>query len=855
MSFSIPRRSHLSNISLRWLLILPFFLQIIGIAGLIGYFAYRSGQNTAENWANHLLTEIAILGFSMTLLIAIGSVFLTTYGIIRPIKQLNQASKALAEGNWQETLPEQSAIAELESLLISFNQMSAKVRQLFEKMQVELQDSRETYQKVVQTQTDFVLRSQPDTTIIFANEALCNALGSSVEQVIGQKWIDFADSSDLERTLDQIATLTPENPSFIGENRDNRADGQMGQTQWINQGIFDETGQLIGIQSVGRDITVLKNVEAKLRESQHLIERITEATPSLLYIYDQIEQRNVYANRSVAEILGYSRAEIQAMGADLFAIICHPDDLAMVCAASQKIRTVDDHQIIETEYRVRDAQGEWRWLASRDLVFSRTEDGRVWQILGTAQDISDRKRIELEIWRVQTFLNSIIENIPNMVFVKDVENLRFVLVNKAGENLLGYTKEELLGKSDYNFFSPAEADFFITKDREVFAQNQVVDTPEEIIQTHHQGTRILHTKRIPIFDELGQPKYLLGISEDITEQIESENLLTQIARHIPGVIYQFKMRTDETFYFPYASAAIRDIYGVTPQEAKQDARIVLDVIHKDDQDRVYQSILDSAANLTPWDCEYRVCFADGRIIWVLGHATPRQEADGSTIWHGYIKNISDRKQAESLLIAAKIRAEEAELKLKKSQVNLERINQRLLKLIDTDGLTRIANRRCFNIRFKQEWKRNCRQQQPLSLLILDVDYFKKYNDFYGHPQGDKCLIKIAQTIKKTVGRSMDLVARYGGEEFAVILPNTDLEGAKVIADKIHQAIRQLKIPHKNSEISHQKITISLGIMSVIPTRDKSSTTLIDQADQALLLAKKQGRNQSVVFTQLMSLAE
>jgi diguanylate cyclase (GGDEF)-like protein/PAS domain S-box-containing protein len=315
------------------------------------------------------------------------------------------------------------------------------------------------------------------------------------------------------------------------------------------------------------------------------------------------------------------------------------------------------------------------------------------------------------------------------------------------------------------------------------------------------------------------------------------------------MIYQFRMRPDGTSHFPYTSEGIRDIYGVTPQEVRLDATPVFSVLYPDDLERINQSIQESAEKLSLWNCEYRVNFADGLIIWVLGHATPRREADGSTLWHGYISDISDRKQAEFLLISEKERAEEAELKLQKTQIVLERINQKLLKLIDTDPLTKIANRRCFNIRVRQEWKRLFREQKFLSLILIDVDYFKYYNDRYGHPQGDRCLIKIAQTAKETVKRSTDLVARIGGEEFAVILPDTDLEGAKVVAEKIRLAIQSLEIPHPRSKVENMAtVSISLGIMTLIPTRGQSPTNLISQADQALFQAKNQGRNQSVIFS-------
>ncbi|MHC5611695.1 MAG: diguanylate cyclase [Nostoc sp.] len=144
------------------------------------------------------------------------------------------------------------------------------------------------------------------------------------------------------------------------------------------------------------------------------------------------------------------------------------------------------------------------------------------------------------------------------------------------------------------------------------------------------------------------------------------------------------------------------------------------------------------------------------------------------------------------------------------------------------------------------WQYLLREKDFISLLLCDIDYFKQYNDTYGHAVGDTCLTLIAQALKQTIKRSRDLVARYGGEEFVVILPNTASDGAVQVAQGIHQAIQQLNIPHTASAVK-QHVTLTIGIATVIPTSDMLPLDLIKAADQALYQAKAQGRNRSCMW--------
>jgi diguanylate cyclase (GGDEF)-like protein/PAS domain S-box-containing protein len=162
-----------------------------------------------------------------------------------------------------------------------------------------------------------------------------------------------------------------------------------------------------------------------------------------------------------------------------------------------------------------------------------------------------------------------------------------------------------------------------------------------------------------------------------------------------------------------------------------------------------------------------------------------------------------------------------------------------------DGLTQIANRRYFDEVFFQEWQRCLRNQQPLSLLICDADDFKAYNDAYGHPMGDSCLIQIAQTLKTNIQRPNDLVARYGGEEFVVLLPDTTSEGALHIANLIRKQIHKLNIPHQRSQVCDH-VTLSIGVTSCIPIPENLPEQMVIAADQALYEAKNQGRDRIIL---------
>lgn len=178
----------------------------------------------------------------------------------------------------------------------------------------------------------------------------------------------------------------------------------------------------------------------------------------------------------------------------------------------------------------------------------------------------------------------------------------------------------------------------------------------------------------------------------------------------------------------------------------------------------------------------------------------------------------------------------------KTCLDLKMKTDMLEQLVSLDGLTNIFNRRKFNEVIDIEWNRAIRDENPLSLIMIDVDQFKSYNDHYGHAAGDDCLRRVANALKMGIKRAADFLARYGGEEFAVILPGTDLAGAGNVAENLRKAIEALRIHHACSQVAPH-VTVSLGATTMKPQKDLlSAVVLIKEADKMLYRAKEEGRN-------------
>ncbi|TFH65206.1 MAG: PAS domain S-box protein, partial [Candidatus Zixiibacteriota bacterium] len=364
---------------------------------------------------------------------------------------------------------------------------------------------------------------------------------------------------DRERAWQNIINLGSGSQSTDNEYTAIRSDGtQLSVLAYATQ--IYRNGEVIGYRGILIDITKRKQIEQALRESEEAFRDLVENVDDVLYTLDR-DLAITYVSPVVKSVLGYDPSEL--VGRSALSLV-YGEDLP---AVHKEIEDVLGGNLHPSEYRMVTKTGEVRWVRTQSRpmfegdIFTGTR--------GVLADVHDRKQAEEALQEKDEFLSSIIENIPDMIFVKDAEELRFVRFNKAGEELLGYKREDLIGKNDYDFFPREQADSFTRKDREVLEIGQLHEISEEPIDTKH-GRRILHTKKIPIVEKDGKSTFLLGISRDITDHkraqealIESEERFRALYKGSPLPTYTWQWNGSNFVLIDCNDAATRGFEGYT----------------------------------------------------------------------------------------------------------------------------------------------------------------------------------------------------------------------------------------------------------------------------------------------------
>ena len=326
------------------------------------------------------------------------------------------------------------------------------------------------------------------------------------------------------------------------------------------------------IKRLENEADELKRMIKGLKQTGSLLETAINETPLGIIIADARDARIRIANSAALEILGEEKSKLP--GIDLSEHTerwqaCYPDGTRYDPKGSSLCKAIISGELSKNvEVRILYESGNARWVTVNAAPI-RGVDADIMAGIVVLSDITDRKRQETELRESEAFLKAIVENIPDMIFVKDAEALRFVRFNKAGEELLGFSREELIGKNDYDFFPKEEADFFTEKDNAVLTSGALLDIPEEPIQVKNSGLKILRTKKIPLLDEKGKPKYLLGISEDITERRLAEKAQREIEEQLSQIVMGSPVPTfviDNNHRITHWNHALEDVTGILGNE-------------------------------------------------------------------------------------------------------------------------------------------------------------------------------------------------------------------------------------------------------------------------------------------------
>lgn len=270
--------------------------------------------------------------------------------------------------------------------------------------------------------------------------------------------------------------------------------------------------------------------------------------------------------------------------------------------------------------------------------------------------------------------------------------------------------------------------------------------------------------------------------------------------------------------FSYIGPQIESLLG-WKQDSWVSVNDWVERMHPDDRDYVVDFCVSQSRAGVDHEADYRALTHTGEYVWIrdVVHVV-RKDGDVEALV-GFMFDISERKKTEE---------------------HLQRLQKQLEEYSFQDGLTGIANRRMFDTVLEREWGNAQRTGLPMSLIILDIDYFKQYNDHYGHIKGDECLRQVAQTLSLAANRPRDFIARMGGEEFVWLLPETDSESAKLVANKCLHLIRQQQIAHETSAVS-TLLSLSLGVATTVASSTDTALAFIERADRLLYQAKRNGR--------------
>ncbi|RXT07936.1 PAS domain S-box protein [Ammoniphilus sp. CFH 90114] len=673
-----------------------------------------------------------------------------------------------------------------------------------------LKDSEKRYKQLVEQSPEGIIVHTQGKIVYHNTKARELLLGAQKDKLIGKPILQF-----IHPDFRQIAQKRVNSIQELGVNAD-----------WIEEKLVRFDGEVFdaevtgapvtylnqrAAQTIFRDITNRKQIENQIRESEERYRRLIVLSPDPILIHDG--HTILFVSDKATDLIGGADYN-EIVGKSIYEFI-HPDYHE---GMSNRIKHLFETRqpLATTELKMRNLMGQiFDIEISSDFTFYKGKNAS--QVI--IRNITERKRTEKALKESEERYRFITNNSSDMITLMSADGTN-IFQSAACKRLIGYEPEELIGKSVFDKVHPEDLPTLTELHFEVMNELDVVTFSYRVRRKDGQYAWLESTARA-LRNEDGTLHEIHAVSRDITERKKMEEVLKESEERFRLLAeYSSDMITlhDAEGKYLYASPASKIILQYENEElVGQDA---YHFIHPEDQEiikRHHQTLLETGFIIST----YRMRRKDGEYIWFESSIRVLHEThlEGSKLIV-VSRNITERKLTEQ---------------------KLQEANKLLQHLSTVDGLTGVRNRRSFDEMLEMEWNRAIRNSTSLSLIMIDIDHFKAYNDTYGHQAGDGCLKEVAQSVADSLDRSGDTVFRYGGEEFGVILPETDVAGAIHVAEKIRVAIDALNIPHSGSKVSDH-VTISLGTATMVPTMYTSANDLVEAADRALYQAKQEGRN-------------
>jgi len=648
-----------------------------------------------------------------------------------------------------------------------------------------------------------------DDVFRYVNKKFADTYGYRVDEIVGK--------------MGSMDLVIPDDAAIVAENTAKRISGEVDFINYelrvprrnnevitveIHGGRTVRQGRPAIIGTV-QDITDRKQGEEALKQAESKYRSIFE--DALMGIFQTTPAgRIVAANPAFSRMLGYGSPEdlmnsITDLATQLYV---RPEDRLRFHGILSSGQLVEE---LDTEFRRKDGSVLSVRMNARAVKDAR---GDIFRYEGSAVDITARKEAEEALRASEQRFRSLVETTSDWIWEVD-QNAVYTYASPKIKDILGYEPEEVVGKTPFDFMDPGEAEHVGAIFSDI-ARSATSFSGLENTNTRKDGQKaVLETSGVPIFDGNSNLVGYRGIDRDITMRKQAEKTLLWKTTFLEALVESTVdgiLILDEHRHKVTHNRRVAEMWNMPPHVAESE-----------DPEQCIEFLLASIQN--PKD------FYD-KVVQTYNNPndTVRSEFELKSSMAVEVSSfpVLDRRSEERY----------GRIWMFRDITEIRRYWDVLENLSTTDGLTGISNRRRFDEFLEREWRRSMRDCSELSLLLIDIDYFKQFNDRRGHLAGDDCLKQVAAILERTAKRAGDLVARYGGDEFACVLPGTGEQGATRVAEKITEEMTRIRIPLDSTE----PVTLTIGVATEVPERGQEYSDLIRKADRSLYAAKQKGRN-------------